>query len=518
MSRLKITPSTDIAVIYARYSSARQRDVSIDDQVAECNRYAKDHGLRIAHVYSDRAISGRTDNRPQFQEMITDSASCVFSKVLVYKLDRFARDRSDSAIYRKKLEKNGVEIVSVTEHIDKGPEGSLVTGIFEAINEYYSRNLSVQVMRGMRGNADRCMTNGLRVFGYKTAINGCYEPDETEAPLVREMFERYVHGKSATDIATWLSSVGIRVRGGGKPTGKWVLRRIHDERYIGVYKWDDRRIEDGMPAIVDKDVWDQAQVRKRPAGCTNYVHDYPLSGKLYEMDTGTPMCGYSAHGKSGKSYSYYAVTINGRRHTVTSWKVDNAVAECVRDLFSDPDVAHDTAKRVVEFAESRLNSPESASMSKRLRKLEKDEQNINNAIVNGGPLDVLLKRLDNNKKEMARLRKKLSKDEFIVPSEEEIEDWIINMGLYQSDEEIIEHLVESVSLNIYDGSGEVVMKLQSKTPSNAKGIGTSDGVRIESQWWAVVNSSTNTTLRLKAFLFGVIAQLNIGIGGYVGRV
>ena len=494
MSRSKkITPSADIAVIYARYSSARQRDVSIDDQVEECTKYAEANGLRIAHVYADRAISGRTDHRPQFQDMITDSASCVFSKVLVYKLDRFARNRSDSAIYRRQLEKNGVEIVSVTEHIDKGPEGSLVAGIFEAINEYYSRNLSVQVMRGMRGNANRCMTNGLQVFGYRTGSDGCYEVDETESQLVVEMFDRYTHGKAAADIATWLASIGVRVRGGGKPTGAWVLRRIHDERYIGVYKWDEFRIEDGMPAIVDKDVWEQAQTRKRPAGCTDYVHDYPLSGKLYEMTTGKPMYGYSAHGKSGKSYSYYAVTMdNKKRLTINSASVDEAVAASVISLFCNPDVAKDVASRVVDFAERKLNGIGSAEIRKKIEKLEKDRDRSKELIKDGVAdeyVDLLLKRIDNQNKEINRLRKKLPENTVYIPTQETVENWILNMGIYTSEKDILEHLVDRVSLNIHEGLADVKLRLQSKTPSDAKGIGRSDGVSSESKWWAVRGSN-----------------------------
>ena len=94
------------AVIYARYSSDNQREESIEGQIRECTAYAEKNDITIVKHYIDRAISAKTDNRPQFQQMIKDSDKKLFDIVLVWKLDRFARNRYDSARYKTQLKKN----------------------------------------------------------------------------------------------------------------------------------------------------------------------------------------------------------------------------------------------------------------------------------------------------------------------------------------------------------------------------------------------------------------------------
>ena len=119
------------AVIYARYSSDNQREESIEGQIRECTAYAEKNGITVVKHYIDRAISAKTDNRPQFQQMIKDSDKKLFDIVLVWKLDRFARNRYDSARYKTQLKKNGVKLVSATEIISEGPEGIILESVLE---------------------------------------------------------------------------------------------------------------------------------------------------------------------------------------------------------------------------------------------------------------------------------------------------------------------------------------------------------------------------------------------------
>ena len=130
------------AVIYARYSSHAQREESIEGQLRVCYDYAKRNGIHVVKEYIDRALSATSDQRPAFQQMITESASGTFDAVLVYALDRFSRDRYDAAVYRKKLRNNDVRIVSVTQPIDDSPEGVLIESLLEGLAEYYSKNLA----------------------------------------------------------------------------------------------------------------------------------------------------------------------------------------------------------------------------------------------------------------------------------------------------------------------------------------------------------------------------------------
>ena len=158
------------AVIYARYSSDGQREESIEGQLRECKEFAERHSMTIVTHYIDRALSARTDDRPEFQKMISDSSKKQFDVVIVWKLDRFARNRLDSATYRAILKRSGVNLVSAKENISEGPEGIILEAVLEGMSEYFSAELSVKVKRGQKENALKCKANGgIIPFGYMKA-------------------------------------------------------------------------------------------------------------------------------------------------------------------------------------------------------------------------------------------------------------------------------------------------------------------------------------------------------------
>ena len=141
------------AVIYARYSSERQTEQSIEGQLHVCSDYAKRNDLVIVGTYIDRAMTGTNDNREDFQRMLKDSDKKSFDYVLVYKLDRFSRNKYEMAIHRKHLKDNGVKILSAMENIPETPEGILLESLLEGMNQYYSaecfyghNNLSLKVL------------------------------------------------------------------------------------------------------------------------------------------------------------------------------------------------------------------------------------------------------------------------------------------------------------------------------------------------------------------------------------
>ena len=182
------------AVIYARYSSDNQREESIEGQLRECKEYAQRNGILVLQSYIDRALSAKTDNRPEFQRMIRDSAKGLFDTVLVWKLDRFARNRYDSAHYKSQLRKNGVKVISATESIADGPEGIILESMLEGMAEYYSAELAQKVNRGMRENALKARSNGGTIpLGYRLDEEHRLKIDPLTAPVVREVFQRYGH-------------------------------------------------------------------------------------------------------------------------------------------------------------------------------------------------------------------------------------------------------------------------------------------------------------------------------------
>lgn len=190
------------AVIYARYSSDNQREESIEGQLRECKEYAEKNGIMILRSYLDRALSAKTDNRPEFQNMVQDSAKGLFDTVLVWKLDRFARNRYDSAHYKAVLRRNGVKVVSATENISDGPEGIILESMLEGMAEYYSAELAQKINRGLTENALKGKNNGGGIpLGYQLTDDQHLRIDPLTAPVVREIYQRYAEGETVAALS-----------------------------------------------------------------------------------------------------------------------------------------------------------------------------------------------------------------------------------------------------------------------------------------------------------------------------
>lgn len=198
------------AVIYARYSSDSQREESIEGQLRECKEYAEKNDITILNSYIDRALSAKTDNRPEFQRMIKDSAKCLFDVIIVWKLDRFARNRYDSAHYKAVLRKNSVKVVSATESISEDSTGILLESLLEGYAEFYSAELSEKVTRGLTDNALKCKYNGGGLpVGYTIDSEQYFQLDPLTAPVVLEAFKMYDKGATLTDISRHMNDKGI---------------------------------------------------------------------------------------------------------------------------------------------------------------------------------------------------------------------------------------------------------------------------------------------------------------------
>ena len=250
------------AVIYARYSSDNQREESIEGQIRECTEYAEHNGMTLLCSYIDRALSARTADRPEFQRMIVDSSKKLFDVVLVWKLDRFSRDRYDSAHYKRILKKNGVKVVSAKENISDGPEGIILESMLEGYAEYYSAELSEKIRRGQKENALKCKNNGGNLpLGYVVGSDGVLAVDPLTAPLVTEIFTRYDAGETMAEIVKSLNDRGLRTKNGNpyKIGGLSII--LKNRRYIGEYKYSDTIIPGGIPAIIEQDLFDRVQHR-----------------------------------------------------------------------------------------------------------------------------------------------------------------------------------------------------------------------------------------------------------------
>lgn len=386
----------NLAVIYARYSSHNQRDVSIDQQVKVINNFADQNGLKVITVYADRAISGTTDNRPEFQKMIEDAKSGAFQYVIVYSIDRFARDRFDSITYKKILKDHGVRVLSAMENISDDPSGILLESVLEGLAEYYSRELSQKIRRGLQDNAEKCLVAASIPFGYMKGPDGKYAINPDEEPIVREIFDRILHKESYIDIARDLNERGIRT----KNKAEWnrsSFKFLTNERYMGVYIYRDVRVEGGMPAIVDSETFYavQAEVERRnmPKGQTvnrrrreNTL--YLLTGKCYCECCKGALVGKSGTGRHGGFYTYYACRNQFQNHTCDMKQIkkdglEQFVAGALKMVAMDDEAVNMMVDLSIEAQQNKKNTSEATLLKNELQTTETAINNIMKAIEQG---------------------------------------------------------------------------------------------------------------------------------------
>lgn len=346
-------------VIYARYSSDNQREESIDGQLRECKAFAAKNDIQILDTYIDRALSAKTDNRPDFQRMIKDSAKGGFEVVLVWKLDRFARNRYDSAHYKSVLRKNGVRVISATERISEGAEGILLESMLEGMAEYYSAELAEKVKRGMTENALKCKYNGGTLpVGYAVDENKFYQLDPVVAPIVADAFKHYAEGYTMREVVDELNLRGVRNTRRGKISINNVTNMFHNRKYIGEYKFDNVVVPNGVPAIVSEELFERvqqrmAQIKKAPAK-HKAEDEYILTTKLYCGKCGCFMVGESGHSLATDTVHRYYKCVGVKRRkdcdkkTVKKEWIENIVIEQIKKIIYNDDLISDLADTALE--------------------------------------------------------------------------------------------------------------------------------------------------------------------------
>lgn len=410
------------AVIYARYSSSKQRDVSIEQQIDACRKFASANGLEILRIYEDHAMTGTNDNRPSFRQMIRDSAQHAFSAVIVYTLDRFSRNKYDAVINKKALKDNGVKVLSAMEHITDDPTGALMESILEGFAEYYSLELSQKIRRGMQDNASKCIAMGIMPYGYRRGSDGKYEIVPEEAEIVREIYRRVLAGESFTDIFNDLNSRGVPTRK-GKPWTRCSLNKILDnEKYIGIYNFGSVRIEDGIPPILDKETFYKMQEHNKqkpnprgvPSRRRTQNGTYLLTGKLFCGECKAPMIGVSASGRGGKQYFYYACKSNHdkggscKMHSLPRDDIEYLIASRLAAVFSDPEIVGWLADQIEAYLPTRDADNEVKHLRAQLDQAKRDQSNTLKAIRNGVTAPSVMQMLTEIEDSISDLSVKLS--------------------------------------------------------------------------------------------------------------
>ena len=407
------------AVIYARYSSSSQREETIEVQIRECTKFAEENGYAVLRCYIDKAISGTTDKRPDFQQMIQDSKTHLFDTVLVLRIDRFARDVADSAAYRQILKENGVRVVSITENFGEDAVGQLMSRIMECMAEYYSNELREKVQRGQDVNAEKCMWNGGTVpLGYVVDKEQHLQPNPLTAPHVVEAFKRYESGCTITEVRDYLNGKGITNTRGTPITYGTIQHMLSNRRYIGEYAYRDTVIPNGIPAIVPMDLFERVQekmAKNRKAPARNKAEEaYLLTTKLFCGHCGTPMNGESGKSRNGTVHRYYKC--HAAKKKLNDCKKKAVRKEWIEDLVVNATMEmlmNDDAIEAIVSVLMRMQDEENTDLpmyEKQLRETETAIDNAVNAILGGMVSKTLQEKL-------AQLE--TTKEELLVRIEEE---------------------------------------------------------------------------------------------------
>jgi site-specific DNA recombinase len=297
---------------YCRFSSEGQRDgYSVEAQVRAITEWAAREGHTIRKFYIDEAKTGTNDNREDFQQMIADAAGGTFKAVVVHKLDRFARDRYDSAVYRHKLKQYGIRVISVLEPLDDSPESVMMEAVLEGMAEYYSRNLSREVRKGKKEAALLAHHNGGPVpYGYTVNDKMEYEIVPEEAAIIREIFRQLDGGATYSAVAKWAVGRGLKTKRGTFFSEPFIAHLVSNTMLAGQFTYGLRSrvgqepiiLDGAVPAIVDANVFwrvhNKAKERKRGPRSRLKEDDYILTGYLFCAYCGSHLYGF----KSKKTY------------------------------------------------------------------------------------------------------------------------------------------------------------------------------------------------------------------------
>jgi len=433
------------AVMYVRFSSDNQRDESIDGQIRAIKEYANKNGYNIVGIYADRAKTATTDKRPEFQRMLEDSSKGHFSVVIVHKLDRFARDKYDSAIYKRKLKINGVRVISVLESLDDSPESVILESVLEGMAEYYSKNLAREVMKGMKENAYQCKhTGGTPPLGYDVDPDTKnYVINEYEAQAIRLIFSKYLEGYGYKKIIALLNEQGYKTKK-GQPFGKNSINNLlKNEKYCGIYVFNkvvgkDARgkrsnqrkpdeeliiIPGGMPAIVSEEefmkVQEKMKQNQRKSATYRAIECYLLEGIIFCGECGHAMVGNRRFsGRNKKKYVTYRCGNRDRTKSCSNKEIRReyiekyVIEQLHKNIFCDEAIPILVQELTQCIAESDSQSKQDLSvLNKELLKIEKEIQNIVDAVSKGFTHPSFMKKIEELEDTKNKLELRINKIE-----------------------------------------------------------------------------------------------------------
>ena len=410
--------------LYARYSSDKQREASIEDQIRLCEERAAREGWKVAGHYTDHAISGASLMRPGIQALMQDAQGKKFDLVLTESLDRISRDQEDIAGVYKRLRFAGVQILTLSE----GPVSELHIGFKGTMGALYLKDLADKTRRGLRGRVEAGKSGGGNSYGYDvvTKFTAAGEPErgdrrinESEAAIVRHIFTAYAAGKSPKAIAHTLNRQKVPGPSGegwapSTINGNW--RRgtgiLNNELYIGRLVWNrqsfiknpenGRRVARLNPAsewivkdvpelrIVDQELWDRVKARQQGLRRNQAFHEKQRPRMLLSFLLKCGVCGGGFSKVSEKHYGCSTARNKGtcdNRLTVRQDELEGLVLAALQERLMDPALCEEFCAEYTAHL-NRLRGAKNASLAAakaELGKLGRDRERLIQAIKDGVP-------------------------------------------------------------------------------------------------------------------------------------
>lgn len=468
------------AVIYARYSSEKQTEQSIEGQIRVCNEFAAKNDIKIVDTYIDRATTGTNDNRAAFQKMLSDSdKKPIWDLVLVYALDRFGRNSIEVAVNKQRLQKNNIILISATQrtsvNIDgtKNLDGIILENVLIGLSEYYSAELSQKVRRGQRESRQKGNFLGGKVpYGYRVE-NKKVLIDEERAEVVRLIFQLYANGKCVREILDELNRIGILYN--GKPMYQSTLFKILKlEKYTGIYRYDGEIYTNIYPQIIPIPLFERVQkmMEHNKLGANSRNTDFVLKGKLY-----CGLCGMKINGDSGTSHTgvkkFYYTCSNKKRFrkcnktSIKKDEMEQMVFNYTLKMFDSPETISKIADEIIQL-HNQMTKEQSILhlLNEERAKLQKSLNNLMTAIEEG----VLTPTTKSRVNELEALIAETDMKIFVEQSKlertlkkEDVEKYIIE-GLQDDGKALIGSLIDKVVL--YEDKIEITYKYTNNNPDD----------------------------------------------------
>lgn len=479
------------AVIYARYSSDRQKEASIEQQTRDCMEYINRMGYELIKIYSDSAKSAskNIEKRSDFLKLIEDSANGEFDVVVSYALDRISREEHGGFYeYEKVLNENGVRIEYATQVFNEEYGGGISKAVHVEMASEYVKQLRKNVIRGMRDNAMNGLYNGGSSLpvGIVVIDNGKkdkkFAPDEKVREFILKAFEMYVNDYTTREICDYLNEHGVRTYSGKMLNTNTVNRMFANPIYKGTKitvfnnKIENKvyTAENACDAIVSEELWEKVQIerakRLHTGGSERTRGVYELRGKLFCGLCGEEMVAESGKSHEGKTHRYYACkNRKGKKSTdktrckkisVPKEAIESAVMDIVSDFVWNDELIQAYISAADEADKVATVNPRISELEKLIRTHKERKCRIDNAYMDTGDTD-WLKRSKEEKtiiqgyeSELRNINNltKHSKNaqDFIDEIKYLSEIWIANQNTAEGRADIIRNFVERI--DVFDPS------------------------------------------------------------------